>query len=502
MIDHYLHIDFDPAHSLQQQLRQCLVDAILRGIFPVDEPLPSCRQLSQQLSVSRNTVALVYESLLDKGYLISKPRSGYYLHPDYHHVAGAGHVAPVSTAQAVNGMSEGQAQGGVQWSSKVVQSAGHFYGTLKPKNWAHFKYPFAYGQSDSDLFPRRAWRLAERDLLNQENLSLWTADNADRDDPELIEQLRTRVLPKRGIWARPENILITLGSQNALYLLARLLTGPGIRVGIENPGYRDAWNMFTLNKAQVSLHPVDAEGLVVDDALSRCQYVYVTPSHQVPTGVTLSAARRRALWQMACRHDQIVIEDDYDADLNLSQHPLPALKSADTQGRVIYLSSFSKSLAPGLRIGYVVADEELIDEMRALRRLMYRHPPFNIQRLLARFLAQGDYDAHLRQYRTAYRAKHAQLHAAVEKHLGGCAYSTSEGAASFWMAAPEGVDTQKLAWAAAQRSIMIEPGTSHFLDGTGSTRHFRLGLNGIRAERIVPGIQLLSDTLMGAGVLQ
>lgn len=500
MIDHYLHIDFDPAHSLQHQLRQCLVDAILQGIFPVDEPLPSCRQLAQQLSISRNTVALVYESLLDKGYLISKPRSGYYLHSDYHS------VADVATAQAPvsGGVPDAASQhpAPVPWSCRVVQSATAFYGTLKPKNWAHFKYPFAYGQSDNDLFPRRAWRLAERELLNQENLSLWTADNADRDDPELIEQLRTRVLPKRGIWARPENILITLGSQNALYLLARLLTGPGVRVGIENPGYRDAWNMFTLNKAKISLHPVDSEGLIVDSALTGCQYVYVTPSHQVPTGVTLSAARRTALWNMACQHDQILIEDDYDADLNLSQHPLPALKASDTQGRVIYLSSFSKSLAPGLRIGYVVADEELIDEMRALRRLMYRHPPLNIQRLLARFLAQGDYDAHLRQYRSAYRAKHAKLHDAVEQHLRGCSYSTSEGAASFWMAAPDGVDTQKLAWAAAQRSIMIEPGTSHFLDMQGSTRHFRLGLNGIRPERIVPGIQLLSDTLMGAGVLQ
>lgn len=491
MIDHHLHMTFDPARGLQQQLRQWFLDAIQQGIFPADEALPSCRQLSQQLRVSRNTVALVYENLLEKGYVVSRPRSGYYLHPDYRQdapgTAGMPAAAPVQ---------------GLQWGQRLQRSAAQLHGTLKPSGWSRFKYPFAYGQADNELFPRRTWRLAERDLLNQEHLSLWTADSNDRDDPELIEQLRTRVLPKRGIWARPGQILLTMGSQNALYLLARLLTGPGVRVGIENPGYRDAWNMFTLNEAEVSLHDVDAQGIRVDESLARCQYLYVTPSHQVPTGVTLSAARREQLWQMACRHDQVLIEDDYDADLNLSRHPLPALKAGDSQGRVIYLSSFSKSLAPGLRIGYMVADEELIDELRALRRLMYRHPPLHTQRLLARFLAQGGYDAHLRQYRAAYQRKHEQLQAALHRHLDGCAYSTSEGAASFWLSAPPGVDTQKLAWAATQRSIMIEPGGCHFLDGSRPGRHFRLGLHAIRPERIAPGIQLLADTMASGAVLQ
>lgn len=508
MIDHYLHIRFDPALSLQQQLRQLLVDAILRGIFPAHEPLPSCRQLAQQLSISRNTVALVYESLLDKGYLISKPRSGYYLHPDYHGVhddgapAVATPTAPVQRSSADHAAPlpdmPATAPSALQWTGRIQRSATALHGALKPNDWGRFTYPFAYGQADHLLFPRRAWRQAERDLLSAENLDHWAADSADQDDAELIEQLRTRVLPKRGIWARPSQILVTMGSQNALYLLAQLLTGPGVRVGLENPGYRDAWNMFTLNGAAISLHDVDAQGLVVDESLAPCQYVYVTPSHQVPTGVTLSAARREALWRMAHRHDQVLIEDDYDADLNLSGHSLPALKADDTCGRVIYLSSFSKTLAPGLRIGYMVADDDLIDELRAMRRLMYRHPPLNLQRQLARFLAQGDYDAHLRHYRTAYRHKHAQLQEALQRDLPECRYTTSEGAASFWLRAPDGIDTQRLAWAAARRSIMIEPGNCHFLGERRPHSHFRLGLHAIRPERIAPGIQLLADTLAGA----
>lgn len=487
MMDHYLHISFDAAKGLQQQLRQWLVDAILQGRFPASEALPSCRQLAEQLSVSRNTVALVYESLLDKGYLISRPRSGYYLHPAYQQATAQ------STASIAPSSSD--TPGAVKWGHRIQNSAIALPGALKPRDWERFKYPFTYGQADSLLFPRRAWRQAEREMLNTQNLSYWACDSRDQDDPELIEQLRTRVLPKRGIFAKPQQILITMGSQNALYLAARLLTGPGVRVGIENPGYPDARNMFQLNQADIRLHDVDAQGLVVDAALSQCQYVYVTPSHQVPTGVTMSAARRDALWRMAQQHDQVLIEDDYDADLHLGQHPMPALKSQDTSGRIIYMSSFSKSLAPGLRIGYMVADEELIDELRALRRLMYRHPPLNMQRQLAHFLAQGDYDAHLRNYRTTYRSKHDKLQASVQRYLGNCHYTTSEGAASFWLATPNHIDTRKLAWAAAQRSIMIEPGHSHFLGESCPSIYFRLGLHAILTERIEPGVQLLADAM-------
>ena len=490
MIDHYLHIRFAAGEGLQQQLRQWLVDAILSGIFPPHEALPSCRQLAEQLHISRNTVALVYESLLDKGYLVSRPRSGYYLHPAYHEVPPPHHAPAPSHPTAPDPQALR-----VQWSQRVRDSAAALHGALKPRDWEQFRYPFAYGQADSQLFPRRAWRDAERHMLSTKNLAYWACDSRDQDDPELIEQLRTRVLPKRGIWAQPRQILITMGSQNALYLTARLLTGPGVRVGMENPGYPDARNMFQLHHADIRLHDVDAQGLVVDASLQDCQYIYVTPSHQVPTGVTLSSARRQALWAMAQQHDQVLIEDDYDADLHLADDPQPALKSCDTQGRIIYMSSFSKSLAPGLRMGYIVADEELIDELRALRRLMYRHPPLNLQRQLAYFLAQGDYDAHLRNYRDTYRRKHAQLQSALQRHLDSCSYSTSLGAASFWLTAPDGVDTQRLTWAAARRSIMIEPGGSHFLGEHCPHRFFRLGLHAIALERIEPGVQLLADTL-------
>jgi GntR family transcriptional regulator/MocR family aminotransferase len=497
VIDHYFHLDFERTRGLQEQLREALVDAILHGAFPPDEPLPSCRDLSRQLSVARNTVALVYESLLEKGFLQSRPRSGYYLHPDYRELAASPPLAFAAgqLGEAMQDPVAGTAHS-PSWGERIRQPAGPRQGILRPSNWRDYQYPFAYGQADPNLFPAAAWRRAARETLNaRRHRDFWIGDAVDQDDPELITQLRTRVLPKRGIQAAPGEILVTQGSQNALYLLARLLMGPGVRVGLENPGFRDAWNVFAMQNADISLHAVDEQGLCLDEGLADCDYVYVTPSHQVPTGVTLSAERRAQLWQQAHARDQVLIEDDYDADLDLSSHPPPALKAADRHGRVIYLSSFSKSLGPGLRLGYLVADEELVRELRALRRLMLRHAPLHAQRLLARFLAEGDYDAHLRRYRAAHARKHDALRHAIEQHLDACTYAGGSGASAFWLRAPEAISAQKLAWAASRRSVLIEPGAPNFFDANPSDRHFRLGFSAIAAERIAPGIALLADVM-------
>ncbi|MFO6418609.1 PLP-dependent aminotransferase family protein [Hylemonella sp. W303a] len=497
VIDHYFHLEFERTRGLQEQLREALVDAILHGAFPPDEPLPSCRDLSRQLSVARNTVALVYESLLEKGFLQSRPRSGYYLHPDYRERATSPSLVsdPGGDEDDDRDPALGVARA-PSWAERIRQSAGPRQGILRPSNWRDYQYPFAYGQADPHLFPAAAWRRAARETLQlRRHRDFWISDAVDQDDPELITQLRTRVLPKRGIQAAPGEILVTQGSQNALYLLARLLMGPGVRVGLENPGFRDAWHVFAMQNADISLHDVDERGLRIDERLADCDYVYVTPSHQVPTGVTLSAERRAELWQQVHAHDQVLIEDDYDADLDLSSHPPPALKAADRHGRVIYLSSFSKSLGPGLRLGYLVADEELVRELRALRRLMLRHAPLHAQRLLARFLAEGDYDAHLRRYRAAHARKHDALRHAIEQHLGGCTYAGGSGASAFWLQAPEAVSAQKLAWAASRRSVLIEPGAPHFFDTNPPDRHFRLGFSAIAAERIAPGIEVLADVM-------
>ena len=489
MIDHFYHLDFDRQRGLQEQLRESLVSAILGGGFPADEPLPSCRKLSQQLSVSRNTVALVYESLLDNGFLISRPRSGYYLHPDYSSGAETGAESCALNDQVPSNNAP-------DWGERFRMQPSLKHGVLRPSNWGSFTYPFIYGQPICELFPLERWREVSRKNLSGERDPQWLGDRMDRDDEQLIEQLRTRVLPKRGIWARPEEILVTLGSQNALYLLATLLMNRDVRTAVENPGFRDAASIFALQGTQLHYQDVDEQGMLVDARLNDCQYLYVTAGHQVPTGVSMSAARREQLMAQIQRFDQVVIEDDYDAEFNLDQHPLPALKAGDSNGRVIYMSSMSKAFSPGLRLGYMVADAELIDELRALRRLMYRHPPLNNQRMLADFLAQGHYDAHLRRFREEHGRRRELLYQTLSAQMGSCTAMGSPGASACWLAAPEGVDTQRLAWAAAQKSVLIESGAQFFLGDQPAPKHFmRLGFHAIDAQLIKPGIATLASVL-------
>ncbi|TIV93529.1 MAG: PLP-dependent aminotransferase family protein, partial [Mesorhizobium sp.] len=216
----------------------------------------------------------------------------------------------------------------------------------------------------------------------------WASDMVDRDDPLLIEQIQARLLPRRGIFANPDEIIVTLGAQNALYMLASLLMTKGSKVAMEDPGYPDARSIFRLAGADIQPVPVDQSGIVTSSIPSDSGFVFVTPSHHCPTMVPLSAERRQDLLARANRNNQIIIEDGYDSQL-LDEAPQQALKSLDRSGRVIYVGSMSKTLAPGLRLGYIVASAGLIAELRALRRFMLRPPPANNQRAVALFLSLG-----------------------------------------------------------------------------------------------------------------
>lgn len=313
----------------------------------------------------------------------------------------------------------------------------------------------------------------------------------DNDDPMLVDQIRNRILPRRGIFVGEDQILVTLGAQHALYMLASLLIGPQTNVVVEEPGYSDARNIFALRTDKIISIPVDRSGLPVDERLASANIVYTTPSHQLPTTVTMPTERRKALLEEAQARDFVVIEDDYELETNYVGKPLPALKSLDHSGRVLYVGSFSKTLFPGLRLGFVVASPDMIAEMRALRRLMVRHPPTNNQRSTAFFLSLGYYDVFVRRLHRSYKLRWTEMGQALAEHFPQAEAVRGMGGSSYWVAMPPGIDTDKLARRALETGIFIEPGSVYFHEHERRDA-FRLGFSSIDSDKIAPGIEKLA----------
>lgn len=485
--------------SLQAQIRQMLVSAILDEQLQAGVPIPSSRELADQLSVARNTVVLAYQQLVDEGYLIARERRGYFVNPDMlgGRVARTGSTEMVRVRDTLNGAANPhdplEARVRPLWEKRFHLRPSRQRNIVKPADWQRYEFPFLYGQFDPALFPTADWRECCMKALSVMEIRDWAPDMIARDDDSLIQQVRTRVLPRRGVWANADEIVLTNGAQQALYLLADLLMTPHTTVGIENPGYPDARNIFTMRTSRLVGLPVDDGGLPVGDALGRCDYVYVTPSHQCPSTTTMPLARREALLRMAEAKDFVLIEDDYESENNYSGTPNPALKSLDRSDRVIYIGSLSKSFAPGLRLGYIVAPAELVQEIRALRRLMVRHPSAFIQRSFALFLSLGHHDALLRRLAHAYSQRAEVLANALATHLPEASFVPVSGGASCWVSGPQGLDATRLARRAEAEGVLIEPGEVFFMDDAPPRNYFRLGFSSIRIDKIDAGIRRLAE---------
>lgn len=487
-----LQLSPDTGVSLQAQLRQQLVSAILSRQLPEGSALPSSRELAATLGIARNTVILAFQQLVEEHFLETRPRRGYFIVEQLPRAMRPASTPPAAGAPATTGAPDTPpaTAAGPDWGARLPDLTG-LHAIAKPAEWQNYPYPFIYGQFDPALFPTADWRECSRMALAVLEIRGWASDLIDRDDPLLIEQLQKHILPRRGVWAKPEEIMVTLGAQHALYLLADLLMR-GARVGLEEPGYSDARHIFGMRAREVMPLAVDHAGLRADGGLDLCDYAFVTPSYQCPTTVTMPLERREALLRQARQHDVVLIEDDYDTENPALTQPTPALKSLDHEGRVIYIGSLSKSFVPGLRLGYIVAPPQVIRQARALRRYMLRHPPANNQRATALFVSLGHHDALLRRVAPIYQRRAELLREMLPRYLPQCKIQNSPGASSFWIEGPPGLDARKLADTALAHGVIIEPGDVFFAAGAPSP-HFRLGFTAIGEERIEEGVRLLAQ---------
>ncbi len=474
--------------TLQGQLKDMLAHAVIEGFLLPNEPLPSSRLLAKSLGLSRTTVTLAMQSLIEKGFVESRERSGYF-------VAEQVQPAYLTGRKRANGRST-NTDTDEAWRRRLILLPSSQRNIHKPANWQQQPYPFIYGQFDATLFPSRDWRECVLETLQPRTIRHWAPDHLDADDPTLIEQIQRRLLPARGIWVEQDEILVTTGAQQATFLLSELLIGTDTQVGIENPGYPDARNNFALRTRHVRSLAVDKDGLVLSPTLSRCDYVFVTPSHQCPTTVTMSLSRRHKLLEYAQRNDFFIFEDDHESELSFSGRPTPALKSLDTNQRVIYIGSLSKTLAHGLRLGFVVGPAALIRELRALRRLMMRHVPTNNQRSAANFIARGHHDAFMRRLNIAYRSRCVALQSALTRHAPTLSHMPVDGGSALWVTGPEDLDTGNLAHRLLEKGVVVEPGNVFFTGKKQPKNHMRIGYSSIALDQIEPGVEIIAHVLV------
>ncbi|MGC6517596.1 MAG: PLP-dependent aminotransferase family protein [Candidatus Puniceispirillaceae bacterium] len=482
-------LDPEAKTSLQMQIRQIFVEAILKRILLPGDKLPSSRALSAHLSVSRNTVNHAYQALMDSEYIEARPRSGY--------VVSA--AAPVGRLEVASSHSDSHATdhaSDVDWQAKLIAPLEEVRLVKKPLNWRDYEFPFIYGQTDSTLFAHSQWRDCSRQALGLRDFGNTVGDFGYHDDPMLVNYICSRSLPRRGIQVVSDQLLVTLGAQNALYLVAQLLIDSDKTVVLEEPSYPDLRDIVARRTNNILSLPVDEEGMILDESvLSQADIICITPSHQCPTTTTMSVKRRKDLLEMAKKHDFLIIEDDYEFEMNFIEKPSPALKSLDRSGHVIYVGSLSKSLFPGLRLGYLVASQPLIDQARSLRHLILRHPPGHTQRTAAYFLALGHYEAQLRRLRRHLHGRREILQEALDKVPLFEQTASHFGGTSFWIKGPDWLDSRALAMRAAKQGVLIEAGDVFFAPENPPLNYFRIAYSSIPSEKIPDGIDRLAQIL-------
>jgi GntR family transcriptional regulator/MocR family aminotransferase len=392
-----LSVDLEARGDRASTIYRALLEAIRGGRLGVGDRLPATRALARDLGVARNTVATAYERLTAEGFLDSRVGDGTYV---------TGLAAPDPAPRRT-----GALQPRKGWTFSPFQVSG---GQPVPP------HDFRVGIPDAGLFPFDTWRrLVTAELREGAHRPGFYAPPAGH--PDLRAAIARYLALARGVSAEPDDVVVTHGTQQALDLVARVLLEPGDVVAVEDPGYPFARHLFASHGAQVVPVRVDLDGIVVDEIPDQARLVFTTPSHQFPFGPPLSLERRQALLEFADRHRVAIIEDDYDSEFRFTERPLETLQALDQHGRVIYVGTFSKSLVPALRAGYLVAPESLRDALLGARQLADGHGSPAEQVALARFVSDGLFGRHLRRARATYGERRelvlAGIHGPLAAHL-------------------------------------------------------------------------------------
>lgn len=469
-----------PLHrQLYERVREAILARQLRGGIR----LPSTRTLANEIGISRNTVLTAFEQLIAEGYLEGKVGSGTY-------VAGSipDELLSLRRRTAARAVVRRQPR-----LSRRASSAGPVTTT------AGRRRPFDPGIPGVDLFPTKIWA---RLLSKQWGTSgAAMSDTLAYGDPAGLLRLRQSIAryagAARGVACEPAQVIITNGLQHALEIAARVLLDPGDTVWFEDPGYPAARATLQSVDANIELVPVDDQGMNVEYGATRCaspRLIYVTPSHQYPLGVTMPAARRLQLLEVARSADAWVLEDDYDSEYRHRSHPIHSIQGLDANERVIYLGTFSKVLYPSLRLGYVIVPPPLVEPMTRARMLAGRTSPTIDQAVVADFIEEGHFERHVRRMRSAYRERQEALLDGAKEFLDGVVTIHPPQAGMHVIGWLHGIDDRKASRAAARLNIEAAPLSAYCVEAK-LRSGLLLGYGCITPRQIRAGVETLARAL-------
>lgn len=485
-----LNIDIRSNTSLQSQLIDQFHALIRSGQLKPFVSIPSTRKLSLQLKVSRNTILEVYEALIEEGYLVTKHKVGTFVNsqlPEY----------SVNIPQIVDKNSPSLLK---SFTNLPLSFSGRGHSGLFRLSDSRLLYDFELGRTDINSFPEKIWR-----RLLIERLGGAASNMSKYHDPTGLSDLRQLIAnflgPTRAIVVSKEQVLIVAGCQQGLCLVAHMFIDKHTPIVVEAPCYRGAAYLIESYGGKIVKVPVDEYGLDVSKLPNHpVKLVYVTPSHQFPTGVTMSLERRIALLEWAAKTKAYIVEVDYDVNFRYEDSPLPSLYSLDKNNCVIYMSSFSRSLGPGLRLGYVVVPNGLIDPATKIRSLLDNGSPWLEQATLEQFIANGSFDKHLLKLRHNNHRRRDTLVTSLRNHFGDVKITGVEaGMHLLWHLSKREPSAHEIQLIGQSCGVGVYPlydsPACFFEDMPNSEKIILLGYNHLDESRIKKGIATLADAM-------
>jgi GntR family transcriptional regulator/MocR family aminotransferase len=468
----------DPASGipLHRQIYEQWRQGILNGRFRRGERVPSTRDLALTLAVARTTVTAAYEQLVAEGYLDSARGSGTFvcrelpdglLRPRRAPAPRSGSETPIRLSRYGAGLPETRS-------------------CVPPRRTGWLR--FSEWRPDLNEFPFPIWRTLLGRRLRAPDSQLFDYAESATGYPPLREEIAGYLARSRAVECTARQVLIVNGSQQALDLCARLLLDPGDEVAFENPGYQGAREIFTACGARLASAPLDADGMVATALIDRARLVYCTPSHQFPTGVSMSVTRRLELIEWARRRGAALLEDDYDSEYRYSGPPLPSMQGLAGGAPVIYIGTFSKVMFPGLRIGYVIVPPKLASAFDRAKWLTDRQTPLVDQATLADFLREGHLERHIRRMRRIYGRRRQVLVEALAKYFGKGATVLGDDAGMHVLVRFE---DEAIARRALDNKVMLADSASYYL-GAAPRNEFVFGFSSVNERAIREGIRRLA----------